>query len=285
MTTTMKQLLIFFFLLATIPTFSQTVSYKLVEDNPDKLSESFINLEILGIDYGANATDGLVYAGLNSFWSVSERLKAEALVRGAIFNIKGEGLGLQTEAGLFLPLIIQRKKKEVPVKLSTKLFAGETADGRSYDAVKTMNVLGTYKNQIGPRGGLYVKKAGYFYEDQAFDVTNTSMTLIGSYIGLERMTQAFVHTKVEGKDKYGAGQTRMYADVLLIPVREVAASTITDIERDKPIGWRVGLQWNAHPHKTKSGFEPRVVYGGEIGSRPLSGFYANVSIGMMLWSK
>jgi len=281
----MKKLLILLLLLAAIPTFSQTTSYQLVEDNPDKLSENFINLELLGLDYGANSTDGAVYVGATSFWSLSNRLKAEALLRTSFLNIKGEGLGVQTEAGMFFPLLIQRKKKDVPVKLSTTLFAGRTSDGRSHDETKIINVEGTYKNQIGPRGGVYFKKTGYYHEDNAFEATNTSMTLLGSYVGLERITQAFVHTKVEGKDKYGAGQTRMYADFLFIPVREIADDTLQDIERDKDFGWRIGMQWNVHPHKTTSGFQPRAVYGGEIGSRPFSGFYVNASIGIMLITK
>ncbi len=76
--------------------FSQSISYQLIEDNPDALSESFINVELLGIDYGANGTDGNVYVGGNIFWSVTDKLKAEGLLRASILNIKGSGFGIQS---------------------------------------------------------------------------------------------------------------------------------------------------------------------------------------------
>ncbi len=259
---------------------AQQVSYQLIEDNPDALSENFINLELLGIDYGANSTDGNVYVGGNIFWSLSDKIKAEGLMRVTAFNIKGKGLGLQTEAGIFLPLVSKTKKDNVPVILKETAFAGKNEFNQTYDEVKFFNVDGTVKSQIGPRGGIYFKKTGYEAKSAP-----TSMTLTGVYFGVEKLTQAFVKTKVGDTFKYGSGQTRVYFDVLLLPARSIDDPAITDPERDSSFGWRVGMQWNKKPHKTKEGFEKRLVYNGELGKRPFTGFYINVSIGLMLFSK
>ncbi len=110
------------------------------------------------------------------------------------------------------------------------------------------------------------------------------MTLLGTYFGVEKLTQAFVKTKVGDQFKYGSGQTRIYADVLMLPARSVADPLVVNPERDKAFGWRVGMQWNQRPHKTKDGFEKRPVYTAELGKRPYTGLYINVSIGLMLKS-
>lgn len=282
----MKTTIIALILLTTTKVIlAQGVSYQLIEDNPEALSENFINLDILGLDYGANGTDGNVYIGGNVFWSISGSIKLEGLLRLTAFNIKGKGLGLQSETGVFFPLIKNKKVKEVPVIMKTTLFAGRDANYNSYDETKYFKVDGTYKNQIGPRGGLYFKKTGFVYEINGLEGEATSMNLGGAYFGLEKISQAYVKTKVGNEFKYGAGQTRMYFDVLLLPLRSVADPMATDLERDNTLGWRIGFQWNQRPHKTREKFETRPVYTAELGKRPYTGLYINISIGIMLFSK
>lgn len=262
---------------------AQQVNYKIVENNPNKISEKYVNLELMGGDFSTDFNDAAVYVGVNSFWKLTDKFKAEGLLRLNVLNLAGSGFGFQLEAGTFMSLKSKNKNKEVPVILETTLFAGRNEDGNSYDETKFFNVMGTYKDQYGVRGGLYLKKSAYRIEDISNGDTDTNYSLFGAYVGVEKITQAFVRALVGGESKYGQGRTRMYADLLLLPVKTIADDNFETIADDESlIGWRAGFQWQKKPVEGNSWFKP--VYNAELGSRPFAGFYIQVSIGISLLS-
>ncbi len=180
----------------------------------------------------------------------------------------------------------QRKEERCPVVLKSTIYAGKTDDDKYYDEVKYFTVNGTYKNQTGIRSGVYFKKSGYDFKDESSLTNPTNYTLVGAYGGIEILSQAFVKTKVGDDFKYGSGQTRLYFDALFVPVRSLADESLGDPEKNGVLGFRAGMQWNKKPHKEKeSGFELHPVYTAEGGVRPISGFYIQISLGLIVLSK
>ena len=281
----MKKLLIIALIAWSGFAIGQTTTYQLIEDNPNALPGSYITVEPLGLD-GGSGGDINLYTGGTVFWSLTDQLKLEGVARYNVVQVGGNGTGFHLEAGGFLPFISKEVKKDVPVILKTTLYAAKIDDDKYVDETKYFKVKGTYLNQMGPRGGIYFKKSGFDFKDESSLTTETNYTLTGAYIGWEKLTQAFVKTKVGDNYKYGHGQTRIYADALIVPVRTVADDSLGDPDNNSIIGFRVGFQWNKNPYREKEkGLELNPVYTVEVGSRPISGFYAQMSFGLNIFNQ
>ncbi len=111
--------------------------------------------------------------------------------------------------------------------------------------------------------------------------------MAGVYIGFQKVTQAFVELLVSGNgltnEKFiGAGFTKMYFDVMILPVTNIADERVLDAnERDGTFGFRAGFQWNKNPYDTP--LFGRIVYSAEIGIRPLMGFYLSGGVGFKVF--
>ena len=279
----MRNFFLTLFLLVTWTATAQDVTYTLIEDNPDALPRMFVVGEVFGLDGGVS-NDLNFYVGGTAYLALTEKLAAEGAARVNYFSLYGRGLGIHMEGGGFLPMVTRRPKKDVPVVLKTTLFAGKDDQDRTYDEVQFINVPGTYLNQFGPRAGLYFKRSAVAWEEN-FVETPTAFTLMGTYLGFEKLTQAYVKAKVDGEDKYGSGQTRLYADLLVLPIRTLADAGLDANNRPGMLGMRVGMQWNKRPHRTKAtGFELHPVYTVEMGTRPYSGFFMTGSVGLILFN-
>ena len=99
-------------------------------------------------------------------------------------------------------------------------------------------------------------------------------------------SQAFVKALINNDvERIGAGFTRLYGDIFLLPVSTVSTDTLLDaedIKSDGVLGWRIGYQWYISPHEGEYKFFGNSVFGAEIGSRPLSGFMFNFTWGYAL---
>ena len=91
-------------------------------------------------------------------------------------------------------------------------------------------------------------------------------------------SQAFVRTIInDDVERIGAGFTRIYADVMILPLSELSADPLSAVAKpDGMIGWRLGYQWYVSPHEGEYKFFGNSVFGAEIGQRPLSGFMFNL---------
>ncbi|MGY5351828.1 hypothetical protein ACXGQW_04575 [Wenyingzhuangia sp. IMCC45533] len=285
----MKKQLLLVALTISIYSYSQSINYKIVENNPETLSENYITAEIFGGDFNGEFNEAALFVGANGFWKITDRIKAEALWRVNLFNIAGSGFGTQFEAGVFTPLKIKNKTKEVPVILGSKYGRITNKDGqsRSGTTTKFINVNGTYKNQYGARGGLYYRKSSFTFEQSFSTELDISYSMFGVYLGLEKITQAFVKALVGENNvaKYGQGRTRIYIDALLLPVNSFSGNDNFDIDTEGSIGFRAGMHWQVRPYVGRTKSWARPVYSAEIGARPFSGFYVMVSMGLTVFNQ
>ena len=266
------------FFIATI-TYAQSVDYKIIKNNPESLSERYLNLELLGADVAFDFNEAPVFVGVNGFYKINEKIKAEALLRLHLFNIVGSGVGLHMEGGVFTPLKKYYKNKDVKVIVGSTYGSISDKYGNNTRSGTTTNYLtaqGKYLNQLGVRGGVYLRNSVY-YESLTSSEIDVNYTTMGVYLGAEKITQAFVEALVGKRSYYGQGRTKIYLDALILPVQSIENDVVS---ADDVIGYRAGMQWQQKPVKG-NWFKP--VYNAEIGSRPFTGFYIQVSIGISLF--
>ena len=275
--------LLIFILLITLSMKSQSVNYKIIKDDPDAISEKYITIDVLGSDSGFDFKDGGIFIGANGFWKLTEKIKAEAVLRLNVYNMAGSGLGMHTEAGVFYSLKTKYTKTEVPVLFSSTTASGKDLGkkgidyGKTYDVTKTFNVKGTFKSEYGTRGGLYQKTSPFTIEDNSNGDKETNYNLFGAYLGLQKIKQAFVETDVNRDAYYGQARTRMYIDLLLLPVKSIGEPSF-DASKEAGLGYRAGFQWQKTPMGPHKWIRP--VYTVEIGNRPFSGWYLMGSLGI-----
>lgn len=256
---------------------AQQVTYQVLEDDPDKVYTKFIAPE-----FGAenNTTNLSLYMGSSARYGLAGAITLEGVARLDVYQLNGSGPGFLLEAGGFLPLRSKIKKKEVPVVLSYDPYAGTTyKDGKKYNVEETRSITipnGQYKNEVGVRGGVHNRRTGITDNGQG-----NAIFLSGVYLGGQFTSQAYVKTKINNDvERIGAGFTRVYADLLVLPVSTPdAAAGLGDVKDDGTIGWRLGYQWYVSPHDGDYKFLANSVFGAEIGSRPLTGFLFNISWG------
>lgn len=269
------RLLLFF----SIVTNAQEINYKIAEDNPNILSERYLNLELLGVDLAFDFNEAPIFIGANGFYKINDKLKAEALVRLHLFNMVGSGIGTHIEAGVFMPLKKTYKSKDVKVITSSKYGYVSDRLGNNTRSATTTNYFttqGKYLNQLGVRGGLYYRNSVYYEDSNTGTDIDAKYNTFGLYLGAEKISQAFVKALVGNSTVFGQGRTRMYLDALILPVQSIENNII---KKDEFLGYRAGFQWQVKP--VKGGwFKP--IYNAEIGSRPYTGFYMQVSIGISL---
>lgn len=265
---------------ATI-TYAQSVDYKIIKNNPENLSERYLNLELMGQDLAFDFNEASIFIGTNGFYKINEKIKAEALLRLQVFNIVGSGMGVHLEGGVFTPLKKYYKNKDVNIIMGSSYGSISGKYGNNTRSGTTTNYFttkGKYLNQLGVRGGVYLRNSVY-YEDLNFSEIDVKYNTIGVYLGAEKITQAFVEAIIGKRDKYGQVRSRIYLDALVLPVQSIENDII---RTDDILGYRAGFQWQQKPGYDGSWFRP--VYNAEIGSRPFTGFYIQVSIGITLFN-
>ncbi|MAE82298.1 MAG: hypothetical protein CMB80_06165 [Flammeovirgaceae bacterium] len=273
----MKYLAFTTFILSAIFGYSQQITYQVLEDNPDNAFTKFVAPE-----WGAesNTTNLSIFVGANARLGLTDIITLEGIARIDAYQLNGKGIGFLLEAGGFMPLKTKIKQKEVPIILSYNPYAGtEYKDGKKYNIEETKSITipqGQFKNQLGVRGGIHNRSTSIF--DNGF---GGNIFLSGVYLGGQWTSQAFVKTKINNDvERIGAGFTRIYGDLLVLPVSTPdAAANTGDVKSDGILGWRLGYQWYVSPHNGDYKFLANSVFSAEIGHRPLSGFLFNVSWG------
>lgn len=275
-----KKILTILILLLTVATLkAQQVTYQVLEDNPDKVYTKFIAPEF-GME--SNSTNLSFFAGANTRMGLTEAITLEGIARLDLYQISGSGPSFLLEAGGFLPLTSKIKKKEVPIVLSYNPYAGTVyKDGRSYNVEETKSIKipeGQYRNELGGRGGLYMRKTG---AESLAGNASSYILLTGAYLGGQWTSQAYVKTKINNDvERIGAGFTRVYADLLVLPVSTLDNPAANEgLKADGAIGWRLGFQWYVSPHDGDYKFLSNSVFTAELGKRPLTGFLFNMSWG------
>ena len=272
----MKSSVTLFLILSLYTSLAQTsISYRVLEDEPEQANTNFIAPEF-GMEY--NSTDIGIFLGANGRKDLSI-FTAEGIARFDIYSMNSSGT-FHLEGGLFLPLSSKEKQKEVPIFLSYNPYAGRTYENnKTYNIEETKFITipsGKYKNEFGLRGGLHYRVVGI--EGEIEGVGTGKVNLGGIYLGGQMTSQAFVRTIInDDVERIGAGFTRVYADVMILPLSELSADPLSAVAKpDGMIGWRLGYQWYVSPHEGEYKFFGNSVFGAEIGQRPLSGFMFNL---------
>lgn len=266
---------------------AQTITYKIIEDNPESANTNFIAPEV-GLE--SNSTDLGVFLGANVRKALFSDFTLEGVGRFDVVSFNSGSATFQIEGGLFFPLKSKEVTKEVPVFLSYDPYAGTKYnfdDGKTYNIEETKYIKipsGKYKNTYGVRSGLHYRSVGI--ADDIQDLEPGNINIGGIYLGGQMTSQAFVRTIInDDVERIGAGFTRLYADIFILPISTVSNDMLLmaeDIKSDGTIGWRVGYQWYISPHEGEYKFFGNSVFGAELGSRPLSGFMFNLYWGYAL---
>lgn len=271
---------------------AQTYQTQMLQDDPSKVLDRFVVVDVLASDVDIDFQSSNIYFGGSAYWPITDKLIVDSHIKLPFYQISNKGFGITLEPGVYLKLFSKNKTDDVPVVLEATIYADSyTENGTTYnvDTYKFLNAKGTYENSYGARGGIYFRQGPFEADYKGAYGIKTSSTLAGVYVGFQKVTQAFVELLVNGNglvdEKFiGAGFTKMYFDVMFLPVRSIADGTAkTANDRDKPLGFRAGFQWNKNPYSTP--FFGRVVYSAEIGIRPLMGFYLTGGVGFKVFQQ
>lgn len=267
--------------------YSQQISYQVLENDATKAYSYFVAPDV-GSEY--NATNFSVHVGASARLGLIDLLDLEGIARVDAVQVSGKGLGFLLEAGGFFPLTTTEKRKDVPVVLSYDPYAGSTTvNGTQYrvEESKFINIPdGQYLNKIGVRGGFHTRSMGVESDGIKAPALESHLSLFGIYVGGQYTSQAYVKTKINNDvERYGAGFTRFYGDLILFPVSNLADMAVAPaLKKDKAIGWRGGFQWYLDPHEGEYKRLSNSIFIAELGSRPYSGFFFNFSWGFALMS-
>jgi len=272
--------------------YAQSYETQMLEDDPSKVLDKFIVVDILATDTDIDFQSSSVYIGGSAYWPITDKLIIDSHVKIPYFHFGNGGFGITLEPGIYFKLFNKNKTDDVPVVIESMIYADQIEkNGVTYnvDTYKFLNAKGTYKESYGARGGLYFRQAPFTSDDFNLEDIKTGSTLAGVYIGFQKVTQAFVALLVSGNgltnEKFiGAGFTKMFFDVMILPVSTIGDATVLAAnERDGMFGFRAGFQWNKNPYDTP--LAGRIVYSAEIGTRPLMGFYLSGGIGFKVFQQ
>jgi len=271
---------------------AQTYQTQMLEDDPSKVLDKFIVVDILATDIDIDFQSSNIYLGASTYWPITDDLIVDSNIKIPYYQIGNGGFGITLEPGVYFKLFTKNKSDDVPVVIESEIYADQIQkNGVTYnvDTYKFLTAKGTYKDSYGVRGGLYFRQGPFTSDDLATEDIKTGSTLAGVYVGFQKVTQAFVALLVSGNglsnEKFiGAGFTKMYFDVMILPVSTIGdPAVLAANERDGMFGFRAGFQWNKKPYDTP--IFGRAVYTAEIGTRPLMGFYISGGVGFKVFQQ
>jgi len=266
-------------MLLSLASQAQSLSYKIIKDQPDDIANYYINLGLM--DFGLNTKN---ISGSYLGWSLSgtahykNKLGGDFTLRRSYLSF-GDGPYSQFELGGYFHLASKTKIRNQKIVLSSK---SKSYGGKTYTETISMKVPASIMRSYGVRGGFFRVKE--FFEADQDDhgfVGDYTFRSAGLYGGLLLTSQVNVKTHTSEYGIRGTGFVRRhYIDVLFTPVRSISDIT-TDVENEanKPgvLGWRFGMELlNPEPRKIQGN---AIYQKFEIGQRPLNGFYFMYSLG------
>lgn len=299
---------------ASLVNYAQQVSYKILEDNPDK-NNVFCAFNLLDFNaYLANMSVGVNFYG-NA--TINKKIRLDLDIRKA-WSDMGEGVfapkdltkSFHIMAGGQFYLTNNLKKTNVKVVLSSSSY---TSGNKKYTSTNYLMVPGSKRQIIAVRGGLQyfhnncessngtdpsekikAKMNGtvdYLKDPINYETVNYTVTTIGVYAGLSYRNIVNLIIKPEGMSQKGNNSVNdFYADLMFSPFINynvkpngkqafLKDADLNISENSKNyLGWRIG--WQAFLGK-KVLFTTKM----EIGQQPGNGngaFFANIGLGIGL---
>ncbi len=274
---------------------NETHEYLEIKDDPEFVADKLLSLELCGpltFSKGAGLTLGI---GLNGLWALTPKVQAQGTLDFLPIQIHG-GMGFGLEFGPALTLTERTKEKEVRVVLKYSDRSYNTPTERVRETSATwLNVTATYLTKMKVRGGAYVYKTT-FENEKDFNYGPLPYTMAGIYGGFELSKQAALISQVDGRKGITSGLTRIYVDVLVLPLRSFGAldvdGTIRSAIGGGILGGRIGFQTIFNPNKSKNSSEgrlndyqvfPKFFFKTELGYRPAEGVFWSLGGGLLVW--
>jgi len=262
-------------------------SYSLVGDDVDDAKRGYVGIEWYGLDAGFGNTGGafLFTIGANTYVPITDILGVQAALRTPLFRLsKGDEFAFQFDGGVDFLLKSKTVNKEQVVTLSYK-ERENWLKGTLETEIKYVKLTGDLKKDIRARGGAYLKNT-------YFETESNSIFHKGVYAGISSERTRFfrVLRKNSDADFVSANIIKMYADVMILPTTlELEQATAGgETELTGLMGWRVGVNWNMSPfhksqnHGDQGGFFGNMLFGAELGSRPLEKIFITGSVSYLI---
>lgn len=249
---------------------AQSITYKVIKDQPDDVANYWVNVGLLDMGFApGNMAYGLVGASLNGVVNYKNKIGGEFTYRTYYFNMdmdKVDGVSRnlnQIEVGAFYHLASNSKTRNQKVILSDKSNV-------------SMKVPATIMRSYGLRAGFNSNKGTLLatMENQKVDGT-FRYSSSGLYAGILITSQVNMKSHTVEYGIKGTGFVRrLYIDAIFNPIKsfEPANSNLKG-----SFGYRLGIQF-LQP-------EPRKVQGSalyqkfELGAMPIDGYYFMYSLG------
>jgi len=258
---------------------AQQVSYKVSEDEPKKVTNFSLNIDVLHLDCGFYNIDGTSFnTGLWGHAMFKERFGVDYSFRYGWLTFiksvnKGKGLASNTNLQLGGFYVFQQRVKATDNKVILKSeSAGTTRDGRSITKTTFINVPSSKWNYTAVRGGLYFKRSPVNVENDLGPDLLTNYYMLGAYGGICFGRAAKVQIQTDNFGQKGrAFHTRLCLDALITPINNVP----TNAKATLPIGGR--LLWQSLPvvsgRKNRRAYKVGMTTEIEIGYRMVDGPY------------
>ena len=256
----------------------ESIPYKVIYDNPDDLSNSYIYGYYF--DYMSGNSTNSLGISTNS-WIALDKINLEADLKLGLLGDAAEVNRFSTRINLGGGFEILNRKKEKKVKVNINSFYTkvdvETSDGKylgKFDAlaVQQIKVPGTYKLETTAQGGLMYRNGSIAKSYQG------SFREFGIYGGISHESKVNIITDLFDKQAKSAQYMRLYAHLVYYPLYTISHE---DDEFDKGrLGFRFGgLGHLPNMHNFINYMTPKV----EVGYNP-AGFYMIVGLGFNIVS-
>lgn len=253
--------------------FGQSLTYKVIKDQPDDVANFWVNIGLLDIGFATeNPGYGLLGLSVNSVAHYKNKVGGEFTFRSYYLSLDGDEPGSNFEIGGFYNLGKKTKIRNQKVILSTKKSGNTTT-------TMSMKVPGTIMRSFGVRAGFNTQKEMVIADlDKNQLTTNVPFRSSGLYAGLLLTSQLNIKSHTSQYGIKGAGfYRRLYVDLIFNPIRNYGDVLVPDASAAGAIGYRIGFEFMPP--------EPKKVQGNaiyqklEIGSRPWDKYYVMYSVG------
>lgn len=308
-----RQLLVFFAMAILGISHAQQVSYKVVQNDPEKFHPKVsVNAVLAGIDVSFNNINSMnFYAAAFGHVLLQDKIGIQFygqhswLALGKMGN-KDLPSPWEIDAGGFLFLNKRVRPKTLNIVLKRK---NATVNNKQVEVVSSLPVKGNVIKYNGIRGGLYSKASAFDLNDNVYfeglGMSDASMNNTGFYAGLlsRRLSNMVIDAEGFGKRFHSLGFD-LYVDAAVqfsnkFTLREtpsavfnagkVSGDDITDdVKREfgnATMGFRVGVNGFQIAPKSVTDKKFGMCYNFEGGYLPYTGFYVKGGIGLTLVKK
>ncbi len=257
--------------------FAHGQTHKVFKDTPDDIANYWVNIGLLDYGYAQkNPGYGGLGSSLNGLVHYKNKVGVEFTYRKnwgnfADFDKSIKITPTQFDIGGYFNLLSKVKDDK---KITVKMAKGRKAP--------TQKIQGSVKRSLGIR-------AGFNYATQNLRIESLLapgelakgdyvMKSAGLYAGILLTSTANTKSYFESYGIKGGGFVRrVYADLIFNPIRPVFQNDVNVGSAKGVIGYRIGFQF-LDP-------APKKVFGNgyswkfELGSRPIDGYYGQISMG------